>query len=133
MYYLLLFYCNSGCMNTPQCYVVCTSPVLFRWLNLLDVFGEINKKFLLFVVFHICAYFSKSSRNQSVFTSYTWFFFFIFKKQCFLHIRRSFTEKVWFNRKFGRLEHVMGKHSVICLYISDHSPVCDVTHGLNVC
>ena len=29
MEYLLFFYCNSGCKNTLQCYIVCTLPVLF--------------------------------------------------------------------------------------------------------
>ena len=27
--YLLLFYCNNGCTNAPQCYVIRTLPVLF--------------------------------------------------------------------------------------------------------
>jgi len=28
MYHLLLFHCNNGCTNTPQCYVTRTLPVL---------------------------------------------------------------------------------------------------------
>jgi hypothetical protein len=28
--YLLLFHCNSGCINARQCYVIRTLPVLFR-------------------------------------------------------------------------------------------------------
>jgi hypothetical protein len=27
--YLLLFHCNNGCTNTPQCYVIRTLPVVF--------------------------------------------------------------------------------------------------------
>jgi len=25
---LLIFHCSSGCMNTLQCYIICTLPVL---------------------------------------------------------------------------------------------------------
>jgi len=28
--YLLLFHCNSGCMNIPKCYVIHTEPVLLN-------------------------------------------------------------------------------------------------------
>ena len=30
VYYLLLFHCNCGCTNAPQCYVIRTLPVLFH-------------------------------------------------------------------------------------------------------
>jgi hypothetical protein len=29
-YLILLFHCNSDCMNVPQSYVVCTLPVLLK-------------------------------------------------------------------------------------------------------
>jgi hypothetical protein len=29
-YLILLFHCNSGCMNAPQSYVVCILPVLLK-------------------------------------------------------------------------------------------------------
>ena len=29
MQYFLLFHCNNGCMNAPQCYIVHILPVLF--------------------------------------------------------------------------------------------------------
>jgi len=28
--YSLLFHCNNGCAKAPQCYVICTLPVLFN-------------------------------------------------------------------------------------------------------
>jgi hypothetical protein len=40
--YLLLFYCNNGCTNAPQCYVIRTLPVL---LNIVvttwNLFGDV--------------------------------------------------------------------------------------------
>jgi hypothetical protein len=27
--YLVLLHCNNGCMDTPQCHVICTLPLLF--------------------------------------------------------------------------------------------------------
>ena len=30
-YVILLFHCNSGCMNAPRCYVICSLFILFRY------------------------------------------------------------------------------------------------------
>jgi len=45
MWYLLIFYYNNGCMNAPQCYVICTLPVLFIIL-ICDVYSSQMSKFL---------------------------------------------------------------------------------------
>jgi len=37
MYYLLLFHGNNGYANAPQCYVLCTLPVLLNTGTVLDV------------------------------------------------------------------------------------------------
>ena len=34
-YVILLFHCYNGCMYVPQCYVICTLPILFLiWIGL---------------------------------------------------------------------------------------------------
>ena len=30
--FLLLFHCNSGCRNAPECYIICILPVLLSFL-----------------------------------------------------------------------------------------------------
>ena len=31
--YFLLFHCNSGCTNAPECYAIHTLPVLFLYMS----------------------------------------------------------------------------------------------------
>ena len=36
--YSLLFHCNNGCTTAPQCYFICTLPVLFKFWQCLPAY-----------------------------------------------------------------------------------------------
>jgi hypothetical protein len=51
--YVLLttfFHCNNGCMNAPQCYIICTLPVLLRTVKIK------GSKFLSYVCIFLLDY-----------------------------------------------------------------------------